>query len=81
MIAAILAVVGAIIGLVGGVVQSSTARVGQIRANNQARVDYERGRTIKIYDAVKAERTTLLVVCGLGMAFIVVIYYFSKKNK
>lgn len=82
MLEAIALIVQAVAGVVTGAMASATARVTQVRAANQARVDSEKQKTQTLFDIVKTQEITNAVVAVIGFVFLIVfIYMLTKKSK
>ena len=80
IVAAIATVVAAAAGLVGGLVNKGVVKNATIDAGNQSRVDYQRQKTLGVYDLVKNEKQTLLIIIALGMGLLFFIYSMNTKK-
>jgi len=78
--AAIAAAFAAVATAVGGMVKGTAAKNMQVREEQAATVNYERQKTLGVYDLVKNEKQTLIIIIALGFGLLVFIYYMNTKK-
>jgi hypothetical protein len=82
MFQAIAAVIGAIIGFGGKIYEGTNLRYLQRQEEYEAAIDYNRQKTLGIYDAYgnEAKTRTLIIVGGI-VAIVLLVYILNKKKK
>lgn len=81
MFAAILAVVGAIVGLVGNIVGGENNKFLQRSAEIEARVQFERDKDTALYGMYAAQTKTRNIIMIAGVIFLLGLVYMLAKNK
>lgn len=81
MIAAVLALVGTIVGGVFQVVGLNKAGYAQTRAENQMRIDFERNKELGYFDMYRQQQTLIIAVIVAAIVVFGLIIYSNNKQK
>lgn len=81
MFTAIIALIGSIVGIVGGAINAGAAKFAAKSAEYEANIKFERDKELSLYGIYQSQQATRNVAIVAGVIFVVGIAFVLIYNK